>query len=69
MIGVISVFNSTSGTFSAEDEASLARASNVLGLALRNSILYEAVVDRQEGGLDAAGGGRVALGHARASSS
>jgi adenylate cyclase len=48
VVGVISVFNSANGTFGAEDEASLSRASNVLGLALRNSILYEAVVDRQK---------------------
>ena len=48
VIGVISAFNSKNGTFSAEDERALTRASNVLGLALRNSILYEAVVNRQK---------------------
>jgi adenylate cyclase len=48
VIGVISAFNSKNDTFSEDDEAALTRASNVLGLALRNSILYEAVVDRQK---------------------
>ena len=48
VIGVISAFNSTNGTFSADDEASLDARRNVLGLALRNSVLYEAVVDRQK---------------------
>ena len=48
VIGVISAFNSKNDTFSGDDEAALTRASNVLGLALRNSVLYEAVVDRQK---------------------
>src|SRR4030095_12347606 len=46
-IACVALSNSHNGTFSEDDEAALTRASNVLGLALRNSILYENVLDRQ----------------------
>jgi adenylate cyclase len=47
VIGVVSVFNSRNGTFGDDDQAALTRGSGILGLALRNSVLYEQVVSRQ----------------------
>ena len=66
VIGVISVFNSTSGTFSAEDEASLARAVERAGPGAAQLDPVRGGGRPAEGGLDAAGGRRVAVGHAGA---
>ena len=48
VIGVVSVMNKKDGVFGASDAAMLSKLSNVLGLALHNSILYEEVVSRQQ---------------------
>lgn len=46
-IGVVSVINRRQGTFTDADAATLSHLTNILGLALHNSILYEEVLARQ----------------------
>jgi adenylate cyclase len=47
IIGVVSVINRRDGAFTEQDADTLTRLSSIIGLALRNSILYEEVLARQ----------------------
>ncbi|HEX6737561.1 MAG TPA: GAF domain-containing protein, partial [Vicinamibacteria bacterium] len=47
ILGVVSVINRRQGAFSEKDAATLVHLTSIIGLALRNSILFEEVVARQ----------------------
>ena len=47
IIGVVSVINRREGAFTDQDADTLTRLTSIIGLALRNAILYEEVVTRQ----------------------